>query len=72
MYMYTSNMLLGGFYMKDQKQAKKENLRNYIKKDTKTQNQISNNHMVQSIEESAYNDSVFSTNKSEYYGTKSE
>lgn len=58
--------------MKDQKQAKKENMRNYIKKDTKTQNQISNNHMVQSIEESAYNDSVFNTNKSEYYGTKSE
>lgn len=58
--------------MKDREQAKKENLRNYIKKDTKTQNQVSKNQMIQSVEESAYNDSVFSTNKSEYYGTKSE
>ena len=58
--------------MKDREQAKKENLRNYIKKDTKTQNQVSKNQMIQSVEESAYNDSVLSTNKSEYYGTKSE
>jgi hypothetical protein len=58
--------------MKDQEEAKKENLRNWIKKDTKTQNGHSKNQLIQSIEESAYNDSVFSTNKSEYDGTKSE
>ncbi|MGH4051476.1 MAG: hypothetical protein ACREVX_08980 [Clostridium sp.] len=59
--------------MMDKKQAKKKNLRNYIKKDTKSQNQTSApNQIIQSIEESAYNDSVFTTNKSEYYGNKSE
>lgn len=59
--------------MMDKKQAKKKNLRNYIKKDTKSQNQTSDpNQIIQSIEESAYNDSVFTTNKSEYYGNKSE
>ena len=57
--------------MMDEKQAKKENLRNYIKKDTK-QDKTSKNQIVQTIEESAYNDSVFHTNKSEYYGDKSE
>jgi hypothetical protein len=58
--------------MMDEKQAKKENLRNYIKKDTKSQDQNSKNQIIQSIEESAYNDSVFHTNKSEYYGDRSE
>ena len=58
--------------MKDREEAKKENLRNWIKKDKKSQDQPARNQVVQSIEESAYNDSVFSTNKSEYYGTKSE
>ena len=60
------------FYMKDREEAKKENLRNWIKKDKKSQEQPARNQVVQSIEESAYNDSVYSTNKSEYYGTKSE
>ena len=54
------------------KQAKKENLRNYIKKDTKLQNAHSKNQIIQSVEESAYNESVFETKKSEYGGTKSE
>lgn len=58
--------------MKDAREAKKENMQNWIKKDTKTQNQASKNQTIQSVEESAYNDSVFNTNKSEYYGTKSE
>ena len=58
--------------MKDREDATKENLRNWIKKDKKSQGQPARNQVVQSIEESAYNDSVFSTNKSEYYGTKSE
>jgi len=58
--------------MKDREEAKKENLRNWIKKDTKSQDQPAKNQTIQSIEESAYNDSVFSTNKSEYNGTKSE
>lgn len=58
--------------MKDQRQLKKENMRNYIKKDKKSQDQPARNQVIQTIEESAYNDSVFSTNKSEYYGMKSE
>lgn len=58
--------------MKDQKEASKENMRNWIKKDNKSQDQPARNQVVQSIEESAYNDSVFKTNKSEYYGEKSE
>ena len=58
--------------MKDREEAKKENLRNYIKKDTKAQNAHSKNQLIQSVEESAYNESVFETKKSEYYGTKSE
>lgn len=58
--------------MKDAREAKKENMQNWIKKDTKTQNQPAKNQTIQSVEESAYNDSVFNTNKSEYYGTKSE
>ena len=57
--------------MKDREQASKENRRDYIKKDTKTQNPHSKNQIIQSIEESAFNDSVFTTNKSEY-GNKSE
>jgi len=58
--------------MKTREQAKKENMLDYIKKDTKSQNQTAPNQIIQTIEESAYNDSVFKTNKSEYYGTKSE
>jgi len=58
--------------MMDKKQANKENLRNYLKKDTKSQGQTAANQTIQTIEESAYNDSVFTTNKSEYYGNKSE
>ena len=58
--------------MKDRKEAKKENMRNYLKKDTKSQEQPARNQVIQTIEESAYNDSVYSTNKSEYYGMKSE
>jgi hypothetical protein len=58
--------------MKDREQAKKENMRNYIKKDKKSQEQPARNQCIQTIEESAYNDSVYSTNKSEYYGMKSE
>ena len=54
--------------MKNREQAKKENSRDYIKKDTKSQNPHSKNQIIQTIEESAYNDSVFTTNKSEYYG----
>ncbi|MBU3111867.1 hypothetical protein [Clostridium lacusfryxellense] len=57
--------------MMDEKQAKKENSRNYINKATK-QDKTSKNQIVQTIEESAYNDSVFHTNKSEYNGDKSE
>ena len=52
--------------MKTREQAKKENLRDYIKKDTKTQNQHSKNQIIQTVEESAYNESVFETKKSEY------
>jgi hypothetical protein len=58
--------------MKDREEVKKENLQNWIKKDKKSQNQPARNQVIQSIEESAYNDSVLSTHKSEYYGTKSE
>ena len=58
--------------MKTREEAKKENLRNYINKDIRSQNPHSKNQIIQSIEESAYNDSVFSTKKSEYGGTKSE
>ena len=58
--------------MMDREQAKKENMRDYIKKDTKSQDPNSKNQLIQSIEESAYNDSVFKTNKSEYGGAKSE
>jgi hypothetical protein len=58
--------------MKDRETAKKENMRNYIKKDVKSQEQPARNQCIQTIEESAYNDSVYSTNKSEYYGMKSE
>lgn len=57
--------------MKDHEQASKDNRRDYFKKDTKTQNPHSKNQLIQSIEESAYNDSVFTTNKSEY-GNKPE
>ena len=58
--------------MMDREQSKKENLRDYIKKDTKSQNPNSKNQLIQTIEESAYNDSVFETKKSEYDGAKSE
>lgn len=58
--------------MKNREEVKKENLKNWIKKDTKSQNQPAKNQVIQTIEESAYNDSVYSTHKSEYYGTKSE
>jgi hypothetical protein len=58
--------------MKDQREASKENMRNYIKKDKKSQDQPARNQVIQTVEESAYNDSVFNTNKSEYYGMKSE
>lgn len=58
--------------MKDREQANKENLRDYIKKDTKSQNAHSKNQLIQTVEESAYNDSVFETKKSEYGGIKSE
>jgi hypothetical protein len=58
--------------MKNREQASKENLRNYIKKDTKSQNPHSKNQLIQTIEESAYNESVFETKKSEYGGAKSE
>ncbi|MGV8981380.1 hypothetical protein [Clostridium sp.] len=58
--------------MKDQKQASKENMRDYIKKDTKSQNAHSKNQIIQSVEESAINESVFQTKKSEYGGVKSE
>jgi len=52
--------------MKDREQAKKENMHDYLKKDTKTQNGASKNQIIQSIEESAYNESVFETKKSGY------
>ncbi|MCB2293753.1 hypothetical protein LGK95_09470 [Clostridium algoriphilum] len=58
--------------MMDREQASKENRRDYIKKGNRTQNGVSKNQIIQTIEESAYNDSVLKTNKSEYYGTKSE
>ncbi|MBU3155502.1 hypothetical protein LL037_23380 [Clostridium estertheticum] len=58
--------------MKSREQASKDNSRNYINKDTKSKNPHSKNQIIQSIEESAYNDSVFTTNKSEYGGNKSE
>ena len=58
--------------MKDREQAHKENLRDYIKKDTKSQNPHSKNQLIQTVEESAYNDSVFETKKSEYGGIKPE
>ena len=58
--------------MKDREQAHKENLRDYIKKDTKSQNAHSKNQLIQTVEESAYNDSVFETKKSEYGGIKPE
>lgn len=58
--------------MKDQEQASKENSRDYIKKDTKSKNAHSKNQIIQSVEESAYNESVFETKKSEYGGAKSE
>ena len=49
--------------MKTREQAKKENMRDYIKKDTKSQDQDSKNQIVQTIEENAYNESVFETKK---------
>ncbi|MBU3189846.1 hypothetical protein K9O30_11470 [Clostridium bowmanii] len=58
--------------MKNREEANKENLRDYIKKDTKTQNQHSKNQIIQSVEESAINESVYQTKKSEYGGVKSE
>lgn len=58
--------------MKDHEEANKENLRDYIKKDTKSQNAHSKNQIIQSVEESAINESVFETKKSEYGGIKSE
>lgn len=58
--------------MKDREESKKENRRDWIKKDTKSQNQHSKNQLIQSVEESGYNKSVFETKKSEYGGTKSE
>lgn len=58
--------------MKDQQQASKENMRDYIKKDTKLKNAHSKNQIIQSVEESAINESVFETKKSEYGGAKSE
>jgi len=58
--------------MKSREEASKENSRNYLKKGTKSQNQNSQNQIIKTTEESAYNDSVFQTNKSEYYRTKSE
>jgi len=58
--------------MKDQKQASKENMRDYIKKDTKSKNPYSKNQIIQSVEQSGINESVFETKKSEYGGVKSE
>ncbi|WP_298844448.1 hypothetical protein [Clostridium sp.] len=58
--------------MKTREQASKDNSRNYIKKDTKSQKSHSKNQLIQTIEESAFNDSVYTTNKSEYGGNKSE
>jgi len=52
--------------MKDREQASKENLRDYIKKDTKTKNAHSKNQIVQTIEEGAINESVFETKKRGY------
>lgn len=52
--------------MKTREQAKKENLRDYIKKDTKTQNGHSKNQTVKTIEESAYNESAFESKKNGY------
>lgn len=52
--------------MMDKKQSKKENLRNYINKDTK-QDKTSKNQIVQTIEENAYNESVFESKKKEYH-----
>lgn len=52
--------------MKTREQAKKENSRDYIKKDTRSQGQVSKNQIVQTVEESAYNESVFETKKSGY------
>lgn len=52
--------------MKNREQAKKENLRDYIKKDVRTQNGASKNQIIQTVEESAYNESVFETKKNGY------
>jgi len=54
--------------MKTREEAKKENLRDYIKKDTRTQGQnaASKNQIIQTVEESAYNESVFETKKNGY------
>jgi len=52
--------------MMDREQAKKENRRDYIKKDTKTQKGASKNQIVKTIESSAYNESVFETKKNGY------
>ena len=58
--------------MMNREQAKKENLRDYIKKDTRSKDAHSKNQIIQSIKESAINQSVFETKKSEYGGVKSE
>ena len=58
--------------MMDREEAKKENLRNYINKDIRSQNPHSKNQIIQTIEESAYDESALTTNKSEYGGSKSE
>ena len=52
--------------MKTRKEAKAENNKDFIKKDTKSQNQISNNRFNTTIEEPALNDSVFHTNHNGY------
>jgi len=52
--------------MKTRKEAKAENNRDFIKKSTKTQNQISKNRFNTTVEEPELNESVFHTQNDGY------
>lgn len=52
--------------MKERCECKKENNKDYIKKGVKTQNQISKNQFVTTIEEPALNESAFDKHKVSY------
>jgi len=49
--------------MKDRSEFKKENNKDFIKKGVKTQNQVSKNQFVTTIEEPALNESAFDKHK---------